>query len=113
MKADPKLIQYINYHLVQRKSQTSLEKAFEDHYFILSWLRSSLFPNGTNQLFFRFTEITQFQHLRQIIFGDSGFPKIQVAGFTWRCAIIIFRLSLLNISLLYFSGRCLLRCYQP
>jgi hypothetical protein len=36
MKADPTLIQYISNHLVQKKSQTSLEKAFEDHYFILS-----------------------------------------------------------------------------
>jgi hypothetical protein len=90
MKVDPNLIQYISNHLVQRKSQTSLKETFEDHYFILSWLRSSLFPTKMNQLFLRFVEIAQIQHLRQIIFGDGGFPEIQVARFTWHCAVIIF-----------------------
>jgi hypothetical protein len=113
MKVDPKLTQYISNHLVQRKSQTSLKEAFKYHYFILSWLRSSLFPTKTNQLFLRLIEIAQIQHLRQIIFGDGGFLEIQVARFTWHYTVIIFRLSLFNISLLCFSGRRFLRCYQP
>jgi hypothetical protein len=36
-----------------------------------------------------------------------------VAGFSWHCAVIIFRLKFFDISLPGFSGRCILRCYQP
>jgi hypothetical protein len=34
MKVDPKLLQHISNHLIQRESQTSFEETFKNYYFI-------------------------------------------------------------------------------
>ena len=44
MKIDPKPLQHIRNHSIQRKSQPSFQKTLENNYFILFWLRGSFLP---------------------------------------------------------------------
>jgi hypothetical protein len=105
MKIDPKLLQHIRNHSIQRKSQPSFQQTLENNYFILFWLRGSFLPPEAKQLLLIFTEIARLHHFGEISLGDSRLSEVQMARLARYCnMIIIVRISFLNISLFCFGS---------
>jgi hypothetical protein len=105
MKIDPKPLQNIRNHSIQRKSQPSFQKTLENNYFILFWLRGSFLPPEAKQLLLIFTEIARLHHFGEISLGDSRLSEVQMAGLArYGDMIIIIGISFLNISFFRFGS---------
>src|SRR5688572_24064602 len=105
MKIDPKPLQHIRNHPIQRKPQPSFQKTLENNYFILFWLRGSFLPPEAKQLLLIFTEIARLHHLGEISLGDSRLSEVQMAGLArYGDMVIIIGSSFLNIAFLRFGS---------